>query len=940
LKWRTGILVVAALLVASAALVKRLAAERPAAVTVDYPLEGSVFPPDITAPTFLWRDTNPDAAEWRIVIEFVDRSAPIRVQSRGPLMRVGEIDPRAVGDSNKLPELTPQQAAAHTWQPDPSTWADIKKRSTAGATVTISDRASSGLVHIQTSKDPVGAPIFYRDVPLMPSETEKGVIKPLSANAVPLIAWRLRSIANTQSRVVLTGMRTCANCHSFSLDGKTLGMDLDGPKNDKGLYALASVKPRMSIRTQDMISWKPPYEEETARDRVGFMSQVSPEGKYVLTRLSGPGSTVSSTYYVTNFNDYRFLQVFYPTRGIMVWYERATGKAQPLAGADDPRYAQTDGVWSPDSRTVVFARAEAKDPYAPGVPMAAFANDPNETQIRYDLYRVPFNGGRGGTAEPIAGASRNGMSNTFPKVSPDGRWIVFVQCRNGQLMRPDSQLYIVPVSGGVARRMRCNTSLMNSWHSFSPNGRWLVFSSKSRSPYTQMYLTHIDEDGNDSPAILIDNATAANRAVNIPEFVNIPPDMPMKIDVPAVDFYTQFDVAFALSEKHDYAAAIPEWQKAIELDPQDARSHVNLAIALVETGHADAGIVHYQKAAEIEPGNPGVFSRMATALVAMGKPEQAVPVFEKAVQLQPRDPRLPGGLGLALVQSGRTAEAIPWFRKALELNPKDAGTESNLAIALQSTGRADEAVTHMQRAAELAPEESGYQSNLGAALAQQGRVDDAIAHFRKALEMRPGDVATHLNLAMALATTGKVDEAIGHLDQAARLAPDDAGIQTNLGAALAMQGRVSEAIPHLEKALQVAPGSAEAHYHMGVADSMQGRVADAVAEWRKAIGFQPDNVLALNRLAQVLASSSQASLRNGPEAVELAERAVRLAGGEEPALLDTLAAAYAEAGRFPEAVETAHRALDAATAHNDRRLAEEVRARIALYEARAPFRVN
>ena len=64
---------------------------------------------------------------------------------------------------------------------------------------------------------------------------------------------------------------------------------------------------------------------------------------------------------------------------------------------------------------------------------------------------------------------------------------------------------------------------MNSWHSFSPNGRWLVFSSKSRSPYTQMYLTHIDENGNDSPAILIEGSTAANRAVNIPEFVNIPP---------------------------------------------------------------------------------------------------------------------------------------------------------------------------------------------------------------------------------------------------------------------------------------------------------------------------------------------------------------------------------------------------------------------------------
>ena len=108
-------------------------------------------------------------------------------------------------------------------------------------------------------------------------------------------------------------------------------------------------------------------------------------------------------------------------------------------------------------------------------------------------------------------------------------------------MRPDSELYIVPVQGGTARRMRCNTALMNSWHSFSPNGRWLVFSSKSRSPYTQMYLTHIDEQGMDTPAILIENSTASNRAVNIPEFVNVNPQGGIEhIATPAMEFYKQF----------------------------------------------------------------------------------------------------------------------------------------------------------------------------------------------------------------------------------------------------------------------------------------------------------------------------------------------------------------------------------------------------------------
>jgi Tol biopolymer transport system component len=247
------------------------------------------------------------------------------------------------------------------------------------------------------------------------------------------------------------------------------------------------------------------------------------------------------SYYVTNFLDYRFLQVFYPTRGILAWYDRTTGLRTPLPGADDSKYVQTDGVWSPDGKYIVFARAEARDPRPPGQVRALHALDENETQIQYDLYRIPFNNGKGGVAEPIVGASGNGMSNNFPKISPDGRWLVFVQCKNGQLMRPDSQLYIIPAQGGVARRLRANTRLMNSWHSFSPNGRWLVFSSKARSPYTQMYLTHIDENGNDSPAILIDNATAANRAVNIPEFVNIPGDGIEDIQVHVADEPTVAD---------------------------------------------------------------------------------------------------------------------------------------------------------------------------------------------------------------------------------------------------------------------------------------------------------------------------------------------------------------------------------------------------------------
>ena len=433
-------------------------------ISVDYPEDGSIFPPGITPPTFLWRDGL--ASYWNIDIQFADGAPPIHAVSKGERMHLGPVDPDCISDTNELPKLSPQQAASWVWTPDAATWQRVQSHSTAGpATLTITGykdanaTSSQGHITFTTSLDPVGAPIFYRDVPLMPSAGANGTVQPLSPSLIHLIRWRLKDITRPDSRTVLTNMPTCANCHSFSRDGKTMGIDVDGPANDKGLYALVPVQKQISIQNKDVVQWN--TDGQAGKVRVGFMSQVSPDGQYVVSTFAGTSTEdVSNTYYVTNFKDYRFLQVFYPTRGILEWYSRATGKREPLPGADDPRYVQTDGVWSPDGKYIVFARADAVDPYPVGEKKALRANDPNETPIQYNLYRVPFNDGRGGTPEPIAGASNNGMSNNFPKVSPDGRWIVFVQCHNGQLMRPDSQLYIVPFEGGAARRLRANTSLM------------------------------------------------------------------------------------------------------------------------------------------------------------------------------------------------------------------------------------------------------------------------------------------------------------------------------------------------------------------------------------------------------------------------------------------------------------------------------------------------
>ena len=408
------------------------AASPPAPITIDYPQEGSIFPPEITPPTWLWRDAGKSVTFWRIEFSFGDGGPEIQGTSRGARPRIGRIDPDCVADTNRAPALTPELSAAHTWTPDRAMWQAIKRRSAAiAAIVTITgfrgealDRAvSRGRVAIRTSTDPVGAPIFYRDVPLMPSELEKGVIKPLAAEAVPLVAWRIRNVGDERSRVVMDNLPLCANCHSFSADGKTMGMDLDGLQNNRGMYILAPVAREMAIRKQDLIQWSSPAGKLKGNVRIGFMSQVSPDGQYVATTvnpaaMAGGTAEPSSNYYVANFKDYRFLQVFYPTRGILSWYSRRTGVLLPLPGADHSQFVQMGAVWSPDGKYLVFARAGATDPDRPGAPPAQFADDPNELQLQYDLYRIPFRDGRGGVPEPIAGASRNGMSNYLPKSIP------------------------------------------------------------------------------------------------------------------------------------------------------------------------------------------------------------------------------------------------------------------------------------------------------------------------------------------------------------------------------------------------------------------------------------------------------------------------------------------------------------------------------------------
>jgi len=295
-------------------------------------------------------------------------------------------------------------------------------------------------------------------------------------------------------------------------------------------------------------------------------------------------------------------------------------------------------------------------------------------------------------------------------------------------------------------------------------------------------------------------------------------------------------------------------------------------------------------------------------------------------------------LGSFLSARGNVDEAIRDFRKALELWPNQSKDHNNLGKALVQKGRIAEAMDHFQTALRVSPEDPDTESNIGAASLQQGDADEAISHLRRAVEKWPRHAQGHINLGNALLQNREIDAAIAEYEKTLALPFDHAESHYSIGTALRQKGDVEEAIVHYRKALELRPDYANAHNNLANALRQQGRTEEAVHEYEAALKSEPDSILAGNNLAWILATSPNASVRDGAKAVQLAQRANRLSGGSDPIILHTLAAAYAENRQFSEAVNAAQRALELADANGVASLAESLRSKLALYQAETPYR--
>jgi len=392
------------------------------------------------------------------------------------------------------------------------------------------------------------------------------------------------------------------------------------------------------------------------------------------------------------------------------------------------------------------------------------------------------------------------------------------------------------------------------------------------------------------------------------------------------------------------AFQVTHWQNtmtlfghAIAVTKDNWVAYDNLGAALRKQDKIDEAIAYIREGLRIRPLDAGGHGRYGEALAAKGETQAAITEYQAALRLDSRQPEVHNNFGSALYSLGRRDEAIRQYLKALDGKPDYAEAHHNLALAFTEEGNLTQAESHCRDALRYKPDFAGAHAALGNIFARQGNLNEAMAEYREALRLKPDSTEAHANLAIALASLGRPDEAEAHCREAIRSNPKSADAHDALAAVRVRQRKVAEAIAEYRESLRLRPARASTHYNLGSLVAAQGQVEEAVKEMREAIRLAPDDPLAPNHLAWILATDADPKVRRGAEAVALAEKACALTDRKDPSLLDTLAAAYAEARQWREAVAAAKEAFALAKQNALPELAAAIDERLRLYESRKPY---
>lgn len=314
-----------------------------------------------------------------------------------------------------------------------------------------------------------------------------------------------------------------------------------------------------------------------------------------------------------------------------------------------------------------------------------------------------------------------------------------------------------------------------------------------------------------------------------------------------------------------------------------------------------------------------------------------VGIWEDTVRKSPYNARAHMNLGSVLGSLNRMQEAGDHSREALRLQPGYPDALNNLGYILKSEGRIDESIEVYQEALRNKPDFPQAQYNLGLMLHDRGQNLEAVEHFNAAIRLKPDYDEAYNGCASALMSLGRSDEAVEHFKRALALNPANATAHYNLGTLLLTKSRYEEAYEQMRQALRYDPTLAEAHGNWATALVLQGRLHEAIEHFNRALEIKPNMLIVCLKLAWLLATHPPAEGGDPARSLQLAQRAMRLTGGQDAQSHDALAAAYAALGRFPEAIESGQKALKLAIAAGRTQHASDIQRRLELYQAGKPY---
>jgi len=370
----------------------------------------------------------------------------------------------------------------------------------------------------------------------------------------------------------------------------------------------------------------------------------------------------------------------------------------------------------------------------------------------------------------------------------------------------------------------------------------------------------------------------------------------------------------------------------IAYEPPLAGWHLNRAVSYRRIGQLQPAIEESRKALQLNPNYVDARCHLAMLLAMDQKEDQAVEQYEKALQIDAGNYKVHNDLGVLQANQGQLDEAIEHFKQAVRIYPEYADAYYNLGKALLQQDKIDEAGFTFERFLRLRPGRFELCNEVALVFYEKGRLDKTIDYWKRSIQIEPYQPNILFNLAFVLDRNGEFDEAVQYYNKALQIRPDHYQGHNNFASLLARQGRMQLAIEHWKVSLGLMSKQHIVHYNLGKALARRGKGKEAVSHFRDALWLKPDWPYALSELAWVLATYPDEELRDTKEALRLAKKACELTEYKNVRMLDSLAAAYAASGDFPEAVRFARQAFDLAVANGEQNKARQISNRLGLYQ--------